>query len=103
MFQLRLNPTTTQYRDWDLSDLADPAIDDILAQRFAWYEKSDARFEQVNRIRAWRALTGDPHYDIDMLLTRLQAAAETEDLPSLLPFSSQEGPCESPATRICRR
>ena len=87
MFQLRLNPTIAPCRTWNLSDLANPEIDDILRQRFAWYEYADARFELVNRIRLWRALTGDQDYDIDMLFTRLQAAGDTEDAPGLQPFS----------------
>jgi hypothetical protein len=78
MFQLRLCATTAQYRTWDLSDIDDPVIDDILAHRFAWFEYADARIELVNRIRAWRALTGKSGYDIDMMLSRLAAATESD-------------------------
>lgn len=72
MFKVRLNPTVRQVRLWDTSDLDDPEVRGILAQRFDWYENAAARLEITNRTRLWRFLTADETYDTDYWLTRLE-------------------------------
>jgi hypothetical protein len=42
-----------------------------LSRDHLWYGH-EVRLEIVNRIRLWRALTGDPRFDIDFWLTRLE-------------------------------
>jgi hypothetical protein len=71
MWKLRLNPAVVQRRLWDLADVADPAVSEILNRPEPWHG-NEARLEVVNRIRLWRHLTGDARFDIDLWLTRFE-------------------------------
>ncbi|MFJ9123907.1 phytanoyl-CoA dioxygenase family protein [Streptomyces sp. NPDC102340] len=71
MFKIRFNPTVPQVRLWDTSDLDDPAVGDELRHVFPWYEPATGRLEIHNRIRLWRALTGDDTFDLDHWVTRV--------------------------------
>ncbi|MDJ0346278.1 phytanoyl-CoA dioxygenase family protein [Streptomyces sp. H10-C2] len=71
MFKIRFNPTVRQLRLWDTGDLADPAVEAELGTSFPWYEPAAARLEFHNRIKLWRALTGDSTYDMDHWMTRV--------------------------------
>jgi hypothetical protein len=71
MVKLRLNPRVPQRLLWDTSDLRDPRVGTILSRDHRWYGH-DVRLEIVNRIRLWRELTGDPRYDVDFWLTRIE-------------------------------
>jgi hypothetical protein len=70
MFKIRFNPTVPQVRLWDTGDLADPAVAAELGTYFPWYEYATSRLEIHNRVRLWRALTGDETFDIDYWVTR---------------------------------
>jgi hypothetical protein len=70
MFKLRLGPAGRPLRTWDLADLDDPAVTDILRHEHPW-TGSEARLEIVNRLKLWRHLTGNPTFDIDHWLTRM--------------------------------
>jgi len=88
MFKIRLCPTRRQVRLWDTSDL--PAehlqrpifwtggergpltLDDVLMAPEPWHEADTGRLEYLNRIRFWRYLTGDAHFDVDYWLTRVE-------------------------------
>ena len=70
MFKLRLGPAVPQFRCWDTTDIDDPQIADTMRHDHPW-TGGDARLEIVNRIRLWRALTGDATFDIDYWLTRI--------------------------------
>ncbi len=89
MFKLRLNPAVRQERLWNTADLpadtrqqpifqptgapsANP-IHAILCAPQPWFEADTERLESINRIRFWRHLTGDPGFDADYWLTRLEA------------------------------
>lgn len=74
MLKLRLNPAGPQRLLWDTRDLADAAIPGILASPEPWHG-NEARLEVVNRIKLWRHLTGDPRFDVDYWLTRLENQA----------------------------
>ncbi|MDX6328081.1 MAG: hypothetical protein QOI83_464 [Streptomycetaceae bacterium] len=37
---------------------------------FPWYEGATARLEIYNRIKLWRALTGDESFDLEYWMTR---------------------------------
>lgn len=39
--------------------------------RFPWYEQATGRLEILNRVRLWRALSGDPAFDIEYWATRI--------------------------------
>ena len=91
MLKIRLHATRPQVRLWDSSDLAEPeaprplffvkgppartGVADILCTPEPWFEQDTGRLEFVNRIRLWRRLTGDPTYDADYWLTRLETQA----------------------------
>lgn len=71
MFKIRFNPTVRQVRLWDTGDLADPRVVAELSKTFPWYEHAAARLEIYNRVRLWRALTGDESFDIEHWVTRV--------------------------------
>lgn len=71
MFKIRFNPTVPQVRLWDTSDLDDPAVAGELSRTFPWYEPATGRLEVYNRVKLWRALTGDDTFDIDYWATRV--------------------------------
>jgi hypothetical protein len=71
MFKLRLGPSAPQRRTWDTRDLDDPEIGRILSRDHRWYGH-EVRLEIANRIRLWRAMTGNPTFDVDHWLTRLE-------------------------------
>jgi Phytanoyl-CoA dioxygenase (PhyH) len=70
MFKIRFNPTVRQVRLWNTDDLADPQVAAELNARFPWYEFATSRLEIYNRVRLWRALTGDDSFDLDYWVTR---------------------------------
>jgi Phytanoyl-CoA dioxygenase (PhyH) len=72
MLKLRLNPRVPQRRLWDTRDLDDPEVPRILSRDHGWYGH-ESRLEIANRIRLWRAMTGDPSFDVDRWLTRTEA------------------------------
>ena len=88
MFKLRLNPTVRQERLWNTADLpadnrqsaifqpdgaasANP-VHAILCAPQPWFEADTERLEYINRIRFWRHLTGDPAFDADYWLSRIE-------------------------------
>ncbi|RKN07939.1 phytanoyl-CoA dioxygenase [Streptomyces radicis] len=71
MFKIRFNPTVRQRLLWDTRDLADPAVAEELRTQFPWYEQATGRLELHNRVRLWRALTGDDTFDLDHWVTRV--------------------------------
>jgi len=74
MFKLRLGPGAPQRLTWDTRDLYDPEIGRILSRDHRWYGH-EVRLEIANRIRLWRALTGNRRFDVDHWLTRLENEA----------------------------
>jgi hypothetical protein len=91
MFKIRMNPSRSQVRQFDVSSLQPQAaqrpifyvkgrqpagVEQILMTPEPWFEQDTGRLEYVNRIKLWRYLTGDPSYDADYWLTRLENLAE---------------------------
>ncbi len=89
MFKIRLCPTERQSRLWDDSDLTndhfeqrpifwtrgekdDSHLHEILTRSQPWFENDTGRLEYMNRIRFWRYLLGDDHFDADYWLTRVE-------------------------------
>jgi hypothetical protein len=89
MFKIRINPSVRQERLWDTADLGndhleqrpifflkeprDPAhLHTILTTPEPWFEADTGRLEYLNRIRLWRYLLGDPTFDADYWLTRVE-------------------------------
>jgi hypothetical protein len=71
MFKIRFNPTVRQVRLWNTDDLDDPAVEAELSTTFPWYENATGRLEVLNRVKLWRALTGDDTFDIQYWATRV--------------------------------
>ena len=88
MFKIRLNPGERQARLWDTSDLTDShfeqqpifwtgteprdEIHQILMKPAPWFEADTGRLELINRVKLWRYLLGNPKFDADYWLTRLE-------------------------------
>lgn len=87
MYKVRLNPTVPQVRLWNTDDLDavhnDPSDHVFATMRFdsvahvlramqPWQQGHEARYELMERVRLWRHLTGDPCFDADYYLTRLE-------------------------------
>ncbi len=77
MFKLRLGPAGPQRLSWNTADLddvqANGEVGRILSRDHKWYGH-EVRLEIVNRIRLWRALTGNARFDVDSWLTRFENA-----------------------------
>ena len=89
MFKIRIAPTVPQTRLWDTSDLdnrhfeqrpifwiepgaeRDP-VHAILTRPEPWFEQDTGRLEIINRIRFWRDLLGEPDFDADYWVTRVE-------------------------------
>lgn len=91
MFKIRMNPSRSQVRMFDTATLEQPAgqrpifylkgpqppsVEQILMTPEPWFEDDTGRLEFLNRVRFWRYLTGDPGYDADYWLTRLETLAD---------------------------
>ena len=91
MFKIRMNPTAPQVRKFDVSTLKPQteqrpiflvkspqpeSVEQILMTPEPWFEQDTGRLEFVNRVKLWRYLTGDPAYDADYWLTRLENLAD---------------------------
>ncbi|MGZ6014000.1 MAG: phytanoyl-CoA dioxygenase family protein, partial [Caulobacteraceae bacterium] len=90
MFKIRMNPSVPQSRLWDMATLpAEPAqrpiffvkspqpetVESILMTPEPWFEQDTGRLEFVNRIKLWRRLSGDPTFDADYWISRLENPA----------------------------
>jgi hypothetical protein len=91
MLKIRLNPVVPQTRLWNTDDLSaamsapqpifvfsdmgrhDPEdVQRVLCRPEPWFEADTGRLEYVNRIRLWRNLIGDAHFDAHHWLSRLE-------------------------------
>jgi hypothetical protein len=94
MFKIRMNPRQAQIRQWDTQALPQaPAqrpiffvktplpttVESILMTPEPWFEQDTGRLEFVNRIRLWRHLSGDPTFDADYWLGRLENPARAQE------------------------
>lgn len=94
MFKIRMNPSVPQVRQWDMTTLPTaPAqrpiffvkspqpetVESILMTPEPWFEQDTGRLEYVNRIKLWRRLAGDPGFDADHWMTRLENPARRPD------------------------
>ena len=90
MYKIRLNPTVPQVRLWNTDDfdaVHNDARDhtfahmrrDSVAQIFRtilpWQQGHEVRYEQMERARLWRYLSGDTDFDVDYYHTRIEGRA----------------------------
>ena len=94
MYKIRLNPTVPQVQLWNQDDfdaLHNDARDhtfahvrtDSVAQKLRkmqpWQQGHEARYEQTERARLWRYLSGDNHFDVDYYHTRMERRAAVNE------------------------
>ena len=90
MFKIRMNPSVPQVGLWDTAswDRAPgqrpifftrspqpESVESILTTPELWFEQDTGRLEFINRIKLWRHLSGDPTYDADYWMSRLENPA----------------------------
>ena len=90
MYKIRLNPSVSQVKRWDMEDFArihNDASDhtfalmrhDSVAQIFRtlqpWQKGHEGRYEQMQRARLWRYLSDDESFDVDYYHTRIEQRA----------------------------
>jgi hypothetical protein len=91
MYKIRLGPVVPQVKLWNLDDfealqndardhifatLQGDSVGRILRQSQPWQRGGhEERYELVQRARLWRYLSGDPSFDVDFYLTRLERRA----------------------------
>lgn len=86
MYKIRLNPRVPQVKQWDLGDFEalhnDPrdhtfahprgdSVAQIFRRMAPWQKGHESRYEQMQRARLWRYLSGDPTFDVDFYFTRM--------------------------------
>lgn len=80
MFKVRLNPKVQQVRLWDAEDVVEEAVREqvreVLARPEPWFEGATARLEQLQRAALFRRLSGDPAFQLEYWLGRLENQAE---------------------------
>ena len=90
MYKIRLNPRVPQVRLWNTEDF-EPAQNDArdhtfarmrkdsvaqtLRQMLPWQQGHEVRYEQMERARVWRYLSGDEQFDVDFYHTRMETRA----------------------------
>jgi hypothetical protein len=87
MYKIRLNPSASQVKRWNMDDfdrIHNDASDhtfalmrhDSVAQIFRtmqpWQKGHEGRYEQMQRARLWRYLSNDPSFDVDYYHTRIE-------------------------------
>lgn len=73
MLKLRINPSVKQERLWDTGSESDsPDMFDAMLKQQPWHG-NDGRMEIMQRIKLWRYLTGDEHFDLKSWWTRIEA------------------------------
>lgn len=90
MYKIRLNPSIPQVRLWNQDDfgaLHNDATDHAFAQvrtdsvaqilrnMQPWQQGHEARYEQMERARLWRYVSGDRNFDVDFYHTRMEGRA----------------------------
>ena len=90
MYKIRLNLRVSQVRCWDMSDykqmhnspddhtfavMRQDSVAQVLRTMQPWQKGHEARYEQMQRARLWRYLSGDNAYDVDYYHTRIEQRA----------------------------
>ena len=90
MYKIRLNPQVPQVRLWNLDDfdeyhndardhtfanMRNDSVANTLRTMLPWQKGHEVRYEQMERARLWRYLSGDNEFDVDYYHTRIEARA----------------------------
>ncbi len=96
MYKIRLNPQVPQVRLWNLADfealhndardhtfahMRRDSVAQLLRTMLPWQQGHELRYEQMERARLWRYLSGDNSFDVDYYHTRMEGRlrANNED------------------------
>ncbi len=90
LYKIRLNPRVPQVRLWNTDDFdqvhndardhtfahrRNDSVAEVLRTMQPWQQGHESRYEQMQRARLWRYLTGDPDFDVDYYHTRIEGRA----------------------------
>ncbi|MEM8768920.1 MAG: phytanoyl-CoA dioxygenase family protein [Pseudomonadota bacterium] len=90
MYKIRLNPQVPQVRLWNMDDFDDihndardhtfahmrkDSVAQMMRKMLPWQQGHEARYEQMERARLWRYLSGDEAFDVDYYHTRIEGRA----------------------------
>ena len=94
MYKIRLNPQVPQVRLWNTDDFDDmqndardhtfaharkDSVASILRTMLPWQQGHEVRYEQMERARLWRYLSGDEDFDVDFYHTRIESRARANE------------------------
>lgn len=94
MYKIRLNPQVAQVRLWNTDDfesvhndardhtfahIRKDSVAQILRQTQPWQQGHEGRYEQMERARVWRYLSGDEDFDVDYYHTRMERRASANE------------------------
>ena len=87
MCKIRLNPSVSQVKRWNMDDferihndasdhtfalMRHDSVAQILRTMQPWQKGHESRYEQMQRARLWRYLSNDPGFDVDYYHTRIE-------------------------------
>lgn len=87
MYKIRLNPRESQVRRWNVDDFSalhndardhtfarmrHDSVAQVLRTMQPWQKGHESRYEQMQRARLWRYLSGDEDFDVDYYFTRIE-------------------------------
>lgn len=87
MYKIRLNPSVSQVKRWNMDDferihndasdhtfalMRHDSVAQILRTMQPWQKGHESRYEQMQRARLWRYLSNDPGFDVDYYHTRIE-------------------------------
>lgn len=91
MYKVRLNPQVPQVKLWNLDDfevmqndardhtfahIRNDSVAQELRRVLPWQQGHESRYEQMQRARLWRYLSGDDEFDVDYYHTRIEVRAK---------------------------
>ena len=94
LYKIRLNPAEPQVRLWNPADFEalhnDPrdhtfahrrldSVAEIFRSMQPWQQGHEARYEQMQRTKLWRHLSGDAAFDVDYYHTRMEGRARLSE------------------------
>jgi hypothetical protein len=91
LYKIRLNPRVPQRRLWNCNDfdavhndaadhtfahMRGDSVAHVLRRMHPWQKGHELRYEQMQRAKLWRYLSGDDRYDVDYYHTRIEGRAD---------------------------
>ena len=87
MFLARFNPRVPQVRTWNMDNLDQEKVAELMLRGHAWMG-GEHPLEWVNRIRQWRYMSGDHEFDFMGYAKRIHNAFEADILDEIYKSSS---------------